>query len=233
MTNRDKHIFDNWEKKWTEFLEKSENGSDEDKLKYFNALLGAFPYVNLFGDDAAKAVTAIITYRAEYALYKICINNLDDDAPPMSWEEFNNIIGNEEKFRIAAKAVILNTIQRFNWNDIDFEGPRIEAEFPPEIMSDNDIIYMCALYPEEENEVLAALLSFWAEEHHRTILNKNSTQPLTWKAYLEKTISDEKQAQMLRDAVFTCIAKLDFTESWLSDSIEETKFLWTSPTMDD
>lgn len=233
MSDRDNHIFDDWEKKWAEFSEKSKNASDEEKLKYLNALLGAFPYVNLFGDDAAKAVTAVITYRAEYALYKICINILDDDAPPMSWEEFYHIIGNEEKLRIAAKAVILNAIQRFNWNDIDFEGPRVEVEFPPETKSDNDMIYMCALYPAEENEALAALLSFWAEEHHRTILNKNSTQPLTWKAYLEKTMSDEKQAQMLRDAVFTCIAKLDFTESWLSDSIAETKFLWTPPTTDE
>ena len=63
MSDRDNHIFDDWEKKWAEFSEKSKNASDEEKLKYLNALLGAFPYVNLFGDDAAKAVTAVITYR--------------------------------------------------------------------------------------------------------------------------------------------------------------------------
>lgn len=232
MDSKDKQVLNNWKDKWTEFLEKQKNSSDEDILKHFNALLGAFPYVNLFDASEEMIVIAVITYRVEYALYQIYNKCLDDDTPSMSWVEFYHIIENEEKLKTAARAVIIDAIRHFNWTEFDFGGPKVEVEFPPEIVSDDGMIYMSALYPEEERASLAAFLSFQAEKYHYSMVNnKSSSKTVTWQEYLEKTLSDEKQAQMLRDAVCTCVAKLDFAGSWLSDGIEETKFLWGPPTM--
>ena len=173
----------------------------------------------------AKSVCAdLIAYKVLRALYDICQEAESD----LTWDECANIMRATPKLLEAAVPIILYTMECFIVDDgFNFDATHvglsdlIDDDEPGEV---DGVLHGVKLFSEDYGEFLIDFFFLNAEtELYKLQLNTGRT--FSWKEYLEEIQENKSMWDILQNAFYDGLKRLDFRVGWLSDELDEVQFL--------
>lgn len=173
----------------------------------------------------AKQLCAdLIAYKVLRALYDIC----KETEVEFTWDDCAGVMKTTPQLLAATVPVVLYTMESFvgsggfNFNAEEVRlVDLIEEDEPGEV---NGILRAVKLFSEDYGEFLIEFFFLNAEvELYNNTLNAGKTY--SWKEYLAEIQENKSMWDILQNAFYDGLKRLDFRVGWLSEELDEVRFL--------